>query len=115
MKQAKLFGTPEPKVCDRIELSVARIIGGEILSCVSPFLNPVSVVGSVRRGKPYCKDIDIVGVGSLEKAVKAVCQNFKTEFKVKGPLCTKLYITTEHGKVQVDFYCATPSTFGITS
>jgi len=113
MKQSKLFETPEPKLLDQIELSVARKISEEILSFVSPFLNPVAVVGSIRRKKPYCKDIDLVGVGSLEKAVKAISQNFKTEIKVQGDKVTKLYIATEYGKVQVDFYCATPATFGI--
>ena len=82
------------------------------MKCVSGCLNPVEVVGSVRREKPFVRDIDFVGVGSLETAAKALC-HFKPEFKVKGAKVTKLYIETELGKIQVDFYCATPSTFGI--
>jgi DNA polymerase/3'-5' exonuclease PolX len=113
LKQKKLFGTDEAQVCDKIPLSTAKALAEQVLSCVSPFLNPVAVVGSVRRGKPYCKDIDFVGVGSMEKAVMAVRQKFVLEFKVKGDKVTKFYITTEHGKVQVDLYCATPKTFGI--
>ena len=82
------------------------------MKCVSGCLNPVEVVGSVRREKPFVKDIDFVGVGSLEKAAKALC-HFKPEIKVKGAKVTKLYIETELGKVQVDFYATTPETFGL--
>jgi DNA polymerase/3'-5' exonuclease PolX len=111
LKQKRLF--EEPEVCDSIPLDVARAISDKILSLTSEWLNPAVVVGSVRREKPYCKDIDIVGVGSLQNALKTISQNFKTEFKVKGDKVIKLYIETEHGKLQVDLYCATPSTFGI--
>ena len=113
MKQSKLFGSDEVQVCNKIPLDIARALSEQVLTHVSKCLNPCEVVGSIRRSKPYCKDIDIVGVGSLEDAVKALCKHFKVEFKVKGPKVTKLYIETELGKVQIDLYCATPQTFGI--
>jgi DNA polymerase/3'-5' exonuclease PolX len=111
LKQKQLFD--EPKICDKIPLATAKAISDKILLLTSEWLNPVAVMGSVRRGKPYCKDIDLVGVGSLDKAVKAISQSFKTEIKVKGDKIAKLYIEADCGKVQVDLYCATPSTFGV--
>ena len=113
MKQTKLFGNDEPKVLEKIPLDVAGEIGEKVLAIVTEWLNPCEIVGSIRREKPYCKDIDLVGVGSLENAVKALCRHFKVEFKGKGSKVTKLYIETELGKVQIDLYCATPETFGI--
>jgi len=116
VKQKKLFEESETKIFDKIPLDVTQTLGAKVLAHVSEWLKPVEVVGSVRRKKPFCKDIDIVGVATpsdFENAIKALCQNFKTEFKVKGKKVTRLYIETEFGKVQVDFYCATPSTFGI--
>ena len=114
VKQKKLF--EEPEVCDKIQLDVARAIGDKILFYTSEWLNPAVVVGSVRREKPFCRDIDIVGVASpdsFEKGIRSLSQAFRTELKVKGEKVTKLYIETEHGKVQVDLYSANPSTFGI--
>jgi DNA polymerase (family 10) len=116
LKQTKLFGSDEAKVCDKVPLAEAKAIAEKIQSCVSPWLKPVAVVGSVRRGKPFCKDIDIVGVATpedFEKAIACIRKAFRTEFKVKGNRVTKLYVETELGKVQVDLYCAKPSTFGI--
>ena len=112
MSQRKLFGE-ELEVVKEIPLAEAVRISKAVLAIVSKTLNPCEIVGSIRRKKPYCKDIDSVGVGSLENAFKALTRHFKTEFKVKGPKVTKLYIETEHGKVQIDLYCATPQTFGI--
>jgi DNA polymerase (family X) len=112
MKQTKLFGD-ESEVCDEVPLEIAKALAEEVLNYISPFLNPVAVVGSIRRKKPFVKDIDIVGFGSLPDSVRALCKAFKTDFKVEGDRVTKLYVEAECGKVQVDLYCAKPQTFGI--
>ena len=114
MKQTKLFGSDEVKIFTKIPLDKARAISEQVLNIVSKWLDPAEIVGSVRRGKPFCRDLDFVGVGSLKNAVRALSRSYKTEFKVQGKKVTKLYIETNLGKsVQVDLYCATPSTFGI--
>jgi len=113
MKQAKFFNEKELKICDKVPYETAKTLADEVLSCISQFLDPVEVVGSIRRHKPFVKDIDIVGVGSLPDSVKALRKKFKVDFKVKGERVTKMYIEADCGKVQVDLYCATAQTFGI--
>lgn len=116
MKQSKLFPESEPRILDKIPLDQAKRIGAEILRCLSPFLKPVELVGSARRKKEYCKDLDFVGVASpaqFDKAFRAVKGKFKTEIKVKGDKVTRFLIDADFGRVQVDLYNATPKTFGI--
>lgn len=116
MKQSKLFPENEPEVLDKIQLVIAQEIGEKILSCISPFLKPVELVGSVRRQKEYCRDLDFVGVASpvdFDKAFRAVKAEFKTEIKVKGDRVTRFLIDADIGRIQVDLYNATPQTFGI--
>lgn len=77
MRQKKLFGMDEVIVCDKIPLSKARAMGEEVLSHVSEWLKRCEVVGSVRRQKEFCKDIDLVGVGSLENAFGTTFSHFQ--------------------------------------
>lgn len=116
MKQSKLFPQDAPGVLDKISFDVAQKIGAEILKCLSPFLKPVEIVGSVRRKKEFCRDLDFVGVASpvdFDKAFRAVKAKFKTEIKVKGDKVTRFLIDAGVGSVQVDLYNATPKTFGV--
>jgi len=113
MKQTKLFNSDEPKVLEKIPLDVARAISEQVLTIVSQWLNPCEVVGSIRRSKPYCKDIDVLGVGDLYEAVRELRKNFSITIKEKGPKVTKLHIKADIGYVQVDFYATSKETFGL--
>jgi DNA polymerase (family 10) len=116
MKQTKLFQNNEPKILEQIPLETAKKIGGQICFLVSQYLHKCEIVGSVRRKKPFCKDIDIIGVATperFEKAIQNIKREFGVEFKVKGKKVTKLFVTTQFGKIQVDLYCVTPETFGL--
>ena len=116
MKQSKLFPTNEPEVLDKIPFETAQTLGKAILTILSKHMKPCALVGSVRRKKEFCRDLDFVGVASpkdFDKAFRAVKKEFKTEIKVKGDKVTRFLIDADVGRVQVDLYNATPETFGI--
>jgi len=112
MSQRKLFGD-EPEIINEIPLSEATKISEKVLSIVSKTLNPCEIVGSVRRRRPICHDIDVLGVGDLYDAVRELRKNFKVAIKEKGPKITKLYINADIGNVQVDLYATSAETFGL--
>jgi DNA polymerase/3'-5' exonuclease PolX len=112
LSQRKLFGE-EPEVVKEIPLDKAIEISQQVIAIVSKSLSPCEVVGSIRRKRPVCHDIDVLGVGDLYEAVRELRKNFNVTIKEKGPKVTKLHIKADIGYVQVDFYAASNDTFGL--
>ena len=112
MSQRKLFGD-EPEVVKEIPLTEAAKLSKKVLSIVSKTLNPCEIVGSIRRKRPICHDVDVLGVGDLYDAIRELRKNFSVTIKEKGPKVTKLYINADIGNVQVDLYATTAETFGL--
>lgn len=117
MTQKKLFPSEEKPILTEIPFDIALEVGENIRFLVSEHMTKAEIVGSVRRKKPYCHDIDIVGIATpkkFEKAIRNIKREFRVEFKVQGPKVTKLYISTEHGKIQIDLYNSNPENYGLT-
>lgn len=118
-KQPKLFREDEEKelyVCSSYPLESANPLAFKVISLTDAWLNPVEVVGSVRRRKPLVRDIDIVGVGTVsnfKKAVENVVGLLDAKVKANGNQLARLLVNTTRGYVQVDLYRANPENYGI--
>ncbi len=90
-----------------MKLHEAEEQSAEIVELLKPFCKKILVVGSIRRKKPECKDIDILAIPSdylrLHGAVLrlGVC----TE---DGPKLTRVF----HSEIQVEVYYATEESWG---
>jgi len=89
-----------------IELARAQRIANEIVKGLSLYCQKIEVAGSVRRKKPWVNDIDFVLVPSdlwnLHQVIKGMGQVVASGNKLMRVLV---------GRVQVDFYFATPETW----
>ncbi len=115
MKQAKLFGEQEPTVLSKLELAQAQIFAKQVENTITPLCNKLEIVGSVRRRKPTVGDIDFVVVAADGNWGK-IAQTLKKSISIcAGKSVTKLICPFEGCLFQVDFYRATPKTFGFKS
>jgi DNA polymerase (family 10) len=112
MSQRKLFGD-ELKVVKEIALAEAVKVSQQLFAIVSKTLNPSEVVGSIRRKRPIVHDIDILGVGNLDDAVRALRKSYKVTLKENGKKVKKFYVNTTIGNFQVDLYATSKETFGL--
>ena len=114
MKQAKLFGSSEePKVYTSLDLAEAETIAIQVEGFIKPLCDNLKIVGSVRRKRPTVGDCDFVIIATDANWSKIVQTLKKSKVICTGPSVTKLNIPFEGKLVQVDFYRATPQTFGI--
>ena len=79
----------------------------EIVDLLKPNCKEILVVGSIRRKKPECKDIDIVLIPSDFLLLHAQILKLG-ESMMDGPKITRIL----HGGIQVDVYYATEETWG---
>jgi DNA polymerase (family 10) len=102
-------------------------LASELLEVLKPFCSRAEVTGSFRRGKPVVNDLDIVlepnlwsGFGSPDPwllAIKAVRGRFCATTEKQGDKLATLHLPFDgqrvRGYVQVDFYRADSSTWGV--
>jgi len=89
-----------------MELERAQKIASEVITRLAPYCQRIEVAGSVRRQKPYPRDIDIVLIPSdLWKLTH--------EIAGLGPVSLKgdKLKRVSYNGVQVDLYFATPETW----
>lgn len=114
MKQAKLFGSDEElRVLTSLDLAKAEIIAIQVEECIKPLCVNLKTVGSIRRKKQKVGDCDFVIIATDVNWGKIVQTLKKSKVICAGPSVTKLNIPFEGNLFQVDFYRATPQTFGI--
>ena len=113
MKQAKLFGEPEPTVMAKLELAQAQIFAKQVENTIKPLCVRLEVVGSIRRQKPVVGDIDFVVVAVDGNWSKIVQTLKKSTVVCAGKSVIKLICQFGDCLFQVDFYRATSKTFGI--
>lgn len=89
-----------------MELEQAQKIADEVLRRLSPYCSRVEVAGSVRRRKPYPRDIDLVLIPSDP-------WNLSHEIAGLGPVSLKgdKLKRVNYNGVQVDIYYSTPETW----
>lgn len=91
-----------------MDLEQARSLGNEIVDKLKPLCSRIEVVGSIRRNKPLCRDVDIVLIpdrgcqGRLALALRDLGPVIKS-----GPL---IHSCLYRGQ-QADIYIATEQTW----
>jgi len=114
VKQAKLFGLEEdPAVLTSLDHAKAQAVAIRIQERIKPLCDKLKIVGSIRRKKPQVGDIDFVALASDGNWDKIAAALKKSQVICQGPSLIKLNYPVEGGFFQVDFYRATPKTFGI--
>jgi DNA polymerase (family 10) len=112
--QTKLFPERETKVLTELDLEMAERISNEVKSKVEGFCE-IEVVGSIRRKKPKVHDIDFVILASDSNWNKIVyvLKKSKATVNCAGNAVIKTLYPYNEIQFKVDFYRATPSTYGI--
>jgi DNA polymerase (family 10) len=104
---------------DRAELEP---LAEKILRVIEPWCIRVMVAGSFRRGKQIINDLDIVvqpqpSIGCWPAILRSIRDEFDGITEKQGDKLATLYLPFESkqgkGHVQVDFYRADPTTWGI--
>jgi DNA polymerase (family 10) len=114
MKQAKLFGSDEePKVVTSLEYAKAGAVTLQVEEVVKPLCDRLEIVGSIRRKRPQVGDCDFVAIATDVNWAKIVQTLRKSKVICSGPSLIKVNYPVEGSLFQVDFYRATPQTFGI--
>lgn len=85
-----------------MKLDVAREKAERIRAVLLPFCSRIEIVGSIRRHKPECKDIDIVLIPKDPWGLNSALKNVGTKLMGKDRLRRFSVVGT-----QVDFYFAT--------
>jgi DNA polymerase (family 10) len=89
-----------------VELEEAKAIADEVIARLAPYCQRIEAVGSIRRRKPWVKDVDIV-------LILSDLWNLSQQFRDLGPPVMsgdKLKRVNYKG-VQVDLYFATAETW----
>lgn len=114
MKQARLSSSDEdPPVLAPLELAKAEKVASHIEVSIKPLCDKIKVVGSIRRKKPFIGDCDFVVLATDANWARIVHTLRKSKVICAGPSLIKLNYPAEDGLFQVDFYRATPTTFGV--
>ena len=114
MKQAKLFGLEKDSaILTSLEFVKAEEVALQVEEVIKPLCDKLKIVGSIRRKKPHVGDCDFVVLATDSNWAKIVPTLRKSKVICSGPSLTKVNFPTEGGFFQVDFYRATPRTFGI--
>lgn len=114
MRQAKLFGSDEePKILASLELGRATAVALQVQEIIVPLCEQLKIVGSIRRKKMQVGDCDFVVIATDVNWAKIVPSLRKSKIICSGPSSIKVNFLFEGGLFQVDFYRATPQTFGI--
>jgi len=114
MKQAKLFGSdPDPVVFCSLERAKAESVAHQVEETIKPLCDRLKIVGSIRRKKSQVGDCDFVVLATDSNWNKVLPALRKSKVICQGPGLIKLNYPVEGGFFQVDFYRATPQTFGI--
>lgn len=114
MKQTKLFGSKEEQaVLTSLEYAKAEAVALQIEEAIKPLCDRMKIVGSIRRKKQQVGDCDFVAVAADGNWDKIVQTLRKAKVLCAGPKLIKVNYPVERGVFQIDFYRATPQTFGI--
>lgn len=92
-----------------MKLEEAQKIAAEVIKRLSPYCQRIEAAGSVRRQKPFPRDVDIVLIPSnawnLEGEVLALARPFQP--KMRGEKLKRL----DYKGTQIDLYYASPKTW----
>jgi DNA polymerase (family 10) len=115
-KQSTLFQESEVTVIPELDLKEAERLANQLKTAVEAQCDRIEVAGSIRRQKTKVHDIDFVVVTKNDAEWQKINEKLK-QLRAK-PNCSgnsiiKAFVPCQNGLLQVDFYRAKPSTFGI--
>jgi DNA polymerase (family 10) len=89
-----------------MELEKAKDIAREVIKELEPYCQRIQVAGSIRRQKPFPRDIDIVLI-PRDRAALDQSLMVMGHYKMSGNKITRV----EMDSIPLDIYFATPETF----
>jgi len=92
-----------------LELNFTKTIAESVESQLSPYCKKVEVAGSIRRRRPFPKDIDIVLIPSDRARLDYVLMSLSKEGKMK--MSGKKIARVDLGEIELDVYFATEETW----
>lgn len=99
-----------------MEYSKALLIATQVKQVLAPHCERIEIAGSIRRKKPFVKDIEIVAIpkpyetGLFESGIAQVVNKWE---KVKGDLPCKYTQRILPGGIKLDLFFATPGNWGL--
>jgi DNA polymerase/3'-5' exonuclease PolX len=114
--QTTLLPEKEPKVFTELSLEKAEKIAAEVKRKVEALCDRIEIVGSIRRRKPKVHDVDFVVLTPSDAAwhrIVDIMKGAKAKINSAGNAVIKGLSSFEKSYFKVDFYRATPSTYGI--
>jgi DNA polymerase (family 10) len=115
-KQSTLFPENEVPLLAELDLRDAEKTANQIKTLVCTHCDKIEIAGSIRRQKPKVHDIDFVVVAKSDfewQKISEELKRLKAKPNCQGNSVIKAFLPCQNGLFQVDFYRATPSTFGI--
>ena len=90
----------------------AKPIAERVKATLSPHCDRIEIAGSIRRGKPFVHDIDLVMIpkSGEELMLNSLLCGMGT-IEVDGPRLKRLRLPREN--ITIDIYLATPATWAI--
>ena len=94
-----------------MELKKARAIADDIVTKLKPFCERIEIVGSIRRGKPFVHDIDIVCIPANQGQFVNTLHHMGL-LKVGGGKLIRVELQNSYpANLMLDVYIATPDTW----
>jgi DNA polymerase (family 10) len=91
-----------------VELKQAQALAAEVVGILTPVVERVEVVGSIRRQRPTVRDIDLVLIPKNQGLLDTKLREMGCQFG--GPKIRRLVYPRDMG-APVDIYIATPETW----
>jgi DNA polymerase (family 10) len=98
-----------------MKLFEATQIAMELVNRLQPYCDRIEVVGSIRRGRAWVNDIDIVAIPHEEKILAGGffnVQHLVASITGDQPHGGHSYLACSYRQISVDIYLATPSSWG---
>ena len=98
-----------------MKLLEATLIATELGNKLSPYCDRIEVAGSIRRGRAWVNDIDIVAIPHEEKILAGGffnVQHLVASITGDQPHGGHAYLACSYRRVSVDIYLAAPSSWG---
>ena len=89
-----------------MKLGYARMLAQEVVDYLAPFCDRIEVAGSIRRQKPFPRDIDIVLIPANQGKLATALQGLGEKRRGGSKIEERLY-----KGVQLDLYFAVPETW----